>query len=107
MQHAGQLDVGDDHVWFWRRRPKTVIGWLGDEEGQQYALAAMIRVVRGALGPDWLPPRILLESATAPWAATIPGFAQCQIDLHCPVVAIAVPYDLLDRRTLWAITPCT
>jgi AraC-like DNA-binding protein len=61
----------------------------------------MIRVVRSAAGEEWLPSRILLESATAPWTAHVPGLAHCQIDLRCPVVAIAVPYALLDRSTCW------
>jgi AraC-like DNA-binding protein len=95
------LDFGEEAAWFYRCRPAQVIGWLGDEEGQQYALASMVRVVRSAAGADWLPSRILLESATAAWAAHAPGLAQCQIDLRCPVVAIAVPYGLLDRNTYW------
>lgn len=99
------IDVGDDHVWFWRRRPRRVIGWPGDEEGQQYALASLTRAVRGGLGPDWLPPRIRLESATAPWAAHIPALTGCQIDLSAPVVAIAIPYALLDRSNSWPNGP--
>jgi AraC-like DNA-binding protein len=95
------LDFDDETVWFYRRRPADVIGWPGDEEGQQYALASMIRVVRSAAGADWLPSHIQLESATAAWAAHVPSLANCQIDLRCPVVAIAVPYDLLDRSTCW------
>jgi AraC-like DNA-binding protein len=95
------LDIDDETVWFYRRRPAQVIGWLGDEQGQQFALASMIRVVRSAAGADWLPSRFLLESATAAWAADVPGLAQCQIELRCPLVAIAVPYDLLDRSTRW------
>jgi AraC-like DNA-binding protein len=95
------LDFGDETAWFYRRRPAQVIGWPGDEEGQQYALASMIRVVRSAAGADWLPSGIQLESATAAWAAQVPGLAQCQIDLRCPVVAIAVPYALLDQSTYW------
>jgi AraC-like DNA-binding protein len=95
------LEFGDETVWFYRRRPAQVIGWLGDEEGQQYALASMIRVVRSAAGAHWLPSHIQLESAKAAWTAHVPGFAECQIDLGCPIVAIAVPYDLLDRSTYW------
>jgi len=95
------LEVGDGHAWFWRRRPAHVIGWLGDEEGQQFALAAMIRVVRAAAGPRWIPRHIRLESATATWVSAIPELAECRIDRSSPVVAIAVPYDLLDRSTCW------
>jgi AraC-like DNA-binding protein len=95
------LEVGDGHAWFWRRRPAHVIGWLGEEEGQQFALAAMIRVVRAAAGPRWIPRHIQLESATATWVSAIPELAACRIDRSSPVVAIAVPYELLDRSTSW------
>ena len=73
------LDVGDDDAWFWRRRPGEVIGWLGDEEGRQFMLSAMIRVVRATAGPQWLPPHIRLESSTARWTASVSVLADCQI----------------------------
>jgi AraC-like DNA-binding protein len=95
------VEVRDDYAWLWRRRPRQVIGWLGDEEGQQYALAVMIRVARGAMGGKWLPPRIQLESATAPWIESIPGLAAREVELGRPVVAIAIPYACLDRSTSW------
>ena len=96
------LDVGDEYAWFWRRRPRAVIGWLGDEEGQQFAVAAMTRIVRAAAGPRWTPPRIQLESATGSWLADIPGLADCQVALRSPVVAIAVPCELLDQSLVWS-----
>jgi len=102
---APLMDLGlhfeGEYVWFWRSRPKKVIGWVGDEEGQQYALAAMIRVVRSVAGPNWTPSRIRLESTTAPWLSNIAELANVEIELGHPVVAIAVPYDLLDRPSFW------
>jgi len=95
------LDIGGEHAWFWRSRPRSVIGWLGDEDGQQFAMTAMIRIVRAAAGPHWMPPRVLLESATAPWASGVAELASTQIDLRRPVVAIAVPYELLDLPSVW------
>ncbi len=95
------LEVGDELAWFWRQRPAHVIGWLGDEEGQQFALGAMTRIVRAAAGPLWLPPRIQLESATAPWVSAIPELGACRIELQRPVVAIAIPSSLLDESTDW------
>jgi len=41
------------------------LGWLGDEEGQQFTLGAMVRIVRAAAGPDWVPSRIMLKSSDA------------------------------------------
>lgn len=95
------LEVGDEYAWLWRRRPAEIIGWPGNEEGQQFALAAMIRIVRAAAGPRWVPPRVRLESSTAAWVSEVPELAGCQVDLRCPMVAIAVPRELLDSRTSW------
>jgi AraC-like DNA-binding protein len=96
------LAIGDERAWFWRRRPEQVVGWLGDEEGQQFALSAMIRVARTAAGPHWVPDKVQLESATAAWVSDIPELAECRIDLGSSMVAIEVPYDLLDQSTAWA-----
>jgi AraC-like DNA-binding protein len=95
------LEVGDEYAWFWRRRPAEMIDWPGNDEGQQFALAAMIRIVRAAAGPRWVPPHVLLESATAPWLSEVPELVRCEIDLRCPMVAIAVPYELLGRSIRW------
>lgn len=91
------LTVGAERVWFWRRRPRQVLGWLGDEEGQQYALSALVRCVRRVAGPEWTPSAIQLESDNAPWLETIREFAGIPVHLNAPVVGIALPYTLLDQ----------
>ncbi len=98
------LEVDDEVAWFWRRRPKSVIGWLGDEEGQQFAVGAMTRVVRAAAGSRWVPPHVRVESTTAPWVSAIPELVGSRIDLGSPVVAIAIPDELLDHSTVWTHT---
>ena len=98
------LDISDGDAWFWRRRPRSVLGWVGNEEGQQYAFAAMTRVVRMAAGPDWVPRRAHLESTTAPWVAALPELADCKFELGQPTVGIAVPYALLDQPLMAAET---
>ncbi|MBW2426670.1 MAG: AraC family transcriptional regulator ligand-binding domain-containing protein [Deltaproteobacteria bacterium] len=98
------LDVADDVAWFWRRRPSEVIGWAGDEEGQQYALGSMVRIVRSVARPGWLPRRVKLSSATERWIEAIPGLSESLIECSQPVVAIAVPFALQDRRTSWPVS---
>jgi AraC-like DNA-binding protein len=95
------LDVGEEHTWLWRRRPAGISGWEGDRDAEQFMMGAMIRVVRSAAGPLWVPSRIRLESPAATWIFGIPELAERQIDFGGPVLAISVPRDLLDRATHW------
>jgi AraC-like DNA-binding protein len=96
------LEVGEGHAWFWRRRPAQVAGWEGDHDAEQFMMSAMIRVVRSAACPRWVPSHVRLESSTATWIFGVPELANCRIDFGSPVMAVAVPYDLLDQRVLRA-----
>ena len=91
------FEVGARHTWFWRYRPTRAQAWVGEEQGQQYALASLVRVVRFVAGDDWLPPRIQIESPEMAWLDAIPDLARSIIDLGRPAVAIAIPNALLDR----------
>jgi hypothetical protein len=58
----------------------------------------MIRAVRMAAGSQWNPPAVRLESPKSHWALRTEGLAQSRVDFGGPVLAIAIPHDLLDRR---------
>lgn len=93
------LEVDDEQAWFWRRRPRQVTGWSGNDDAAQFMLGAMIRVVRTAAGSRWVPAHIRTESSATSWVSAVPELAQCRIDFGSPVMALAVPRDLLDRST--------
>ena len=97
------LRVGERTAWVRRRRPSEWIGVPGEEQGQEFALASMVRIVRSAAGPDWVPRHVLLESASAPWKDAIADLEAVRIDLRQPLVAVAFPVELLDCEANWPI----
>jgi AraC-like DNA-binding protein len=51
-----------------------------------------------AAGSQWNPPAVRIESPKSEWALRTEGLAQSRVDFGGPVLAIAIPHDLLDRR---------
>jgi AraC-like DNA-binding protein len=92
------LELGDSHASLWRTRPAEVASWPGGSQGEQFMLASMIRVIRLAAGPGWMPQRISLESIGSTWIDHVPELADCRLERGAPVLAIAVPHELLDRN---------
>ena len=89
-----------EYAWLWRRRTPaaTVKGWVGDAQGEQFMLRALIQVVRLAAGPGWIPPRVRLESPGSDWILRAESLGDVRVEFGGPVMAIAVPYALLRSR---------
>jgi AraC-like DNA-binding protein len=58
----------------------------------------MIQAVRMAAGCQWNPPAVRIESPASEWALHTAGLVQSRVAFGGPVLAIAIPRDLLDRR---------
>jgi AraC-like DNA-binding protein len=61
-------------------------------------LGAMIQVVRLAAGPAWTPPTIRIESPNSEWVCSSADLEASRMQFGGSVLAIAVPYALLDSR---------
>lgn len=92
------LSYAESHALLWRYRPTDVRTWKGDVQGEQFMLGSMVRLVRLVAGPNWIPGRIELESDREDWFRDDPGLSSSEIALQGRMVAIAIPYELLDRR---------
>jgi len=92
------LDEGETHAWLWRRRDLARKDPAGEMQGEQFTLGLMIRAVRMAAGSQWNPPAVRVESPESEWALRTEGLAQSRVDFGGPVLAIAIPRDLLDRH---------
>ncbi len=92
------VDYGADHAWLWRRRHLPPKDPVGERQGEQYTLGAMIRVVRTAAGPSWIPPAVRAESAASDWLLRAEDLGGCSVRFEGGRLAIAVPYELLDLR---------
>jgi AraC-like DNA-binding protein len=90
------FDAGQ--AWLWRRRDLPAKDPSGELHGEQFMLGSMIQVVRMAAGCQWAPPAIRLESRSSDWVLRATGLEDSRASFGGPVLAIAVPYDLLDRR---------
>jgi AraC-like DNA-binding protein len=92
------LVEGKTQAWLWRRRSLTPKNPAGEMQGEQFTMGSMIQVVRMAAGSQWSPPAVRIESPKSEWALRTEGLAQSRVDFGGPVLAIAMPNDLLDRR---------
>ena len=76
-QDAPFLDEGvhydADHAWLWRRRHLPPKDALAEQQGEEYTLASMLRVVRAAAGPSWSPRTIRAESPASDWLLRAEG----------------------------------
>ena len=91
------LSDGGDHAWLWRARLVNLRSTPGDEPAEQYSLGRLIKVVRLVAGEQWIPTHVKLESRRGDSRlppSTLPG---TQICYDQPCVAIAVPWNMLDR----------
>jgi AraC-like DNA-binding protein len=86
------------HAWLWRRRHLPPKDPLAELQGEQYTLASMFQLVRAVAGPRWVPPAIRIEDRGSDWVLRAEGLAESPVRFGGPVMAIAVPYDLLDLR---------
>jgi hypothetical protein len=92
------LSFGAKHAWLWRRRDLAPKDPRGELCGEQFMLGSMVQVVRLAAGPHWVPASIRLESASSEWATRAADLETSGVHYGGRVLAIAVPYDLLDQR---------
>jgi len=82
-------------AWFWRRRTTNVRGWDGNDPAEQYMLSFMLELVRAGAGSDWLPDRLMLESAPDGWGADTTALPGVRIAFDQPQLALAIPLELL------------
>lgn len=92
------LVEGKTHAVLWRRRSLPRKDPAGEMQGEQFVLGSMIQVVRRAAGSDWRPLTVSIETPESEWALHAEGLAQSRVDFGGPVLAMAIPLDLLDRR---------
>jgi len=92
------LALETEHAWLWRRRDLPQRDPRGEMLGEQFMLGAMVQMVRMAAGCHWTPPAIRIESPCSDWALRAAGLGKSQPCFGGPVLAIAVPHHLLDRR---------
>jgi AraC-like DNA-binding protein len=90
------LSADANELWLWRRRAIEPAGPDGLLQGEQFMLGAMIQVVRRAVGSDWVPPRIRLESRGPSWVEHAKTLDGAKFECASPVMAIAIPYPVLD-----------
>jgi len=90
------VDYGDDYAWLWRRRFLPPKDPLAELQGEMYSLASMLRIVRRVAGSSWNPPDIRIESPASDWVTSIEGLGGSRVSFGGRVMAIAIPYDLLD-----------
>jgi AraC-like DNA-binding protein len=89
------LQTNGPVAWFWRRRVTNVRGWDGSDPAEQYMLSFMLELVRVGAGPDWLPGRLMLESAPGGWATDTLALPGVRIAFDQPQLALAIPLPLL------------
>ena len=89
---------GNTHAWLWRSRKLARQDPAGKIQGEQFALGLAIQAVRMAAGSRWIPPAVQIESPESEWVLRNERIAESRVDFGSPVVAIAIPLDLLDRR---------
>jgi AraC-like DNA-binding protein len=86
------------HAWLWRRRHLPPKDPLAELQGEQYTLASMLQIVRAVAGPRWVPPAVRIETQGSDWVLRAEGVTESPVSFGGRVMAIAVPYDLLDLR---------
>ena len=99
------LDVGGPVAWFWRRRVAEAGSWDGSEPAEQYMVSNMLKVIRAAAGPDWLPERLKLESPPSGWGASTTALPGVRIEYGQPQLAVAIPVPLLSLPACIEIPP--
>jgi AraC-like DNA-binding protein len=91
------VSFDSEHAWLWRRRNLPSRDPNGELQGEQFMLGAMIKVTRQAAGQLWAPPAIRLDSRSARWLKKTRDLKDCQLSTGGPVMAIALPIDMLDQ----------
>ena len=91
------LVEGETHAWLWRRRSLAPTDPTAEEQGEQFTLGSMIQVVRLVAGSQWSPPVVRIESPGSEWALRTKRLEQSRVEFGGPVLAIAIPHDLLDQ----------
>jgi AraC-like DNA-binding protein len=92
------LHYGAEHAWLWRRRELPPKQPIAEIQGYMYTLASMLKIVRMVAGDSWTPPAFRAESPAPDWLLGAGGLEARDVRFGGSVLAIAVPYDLLDLR---------
>jgi AraC-like DNA-binding protein len=96
---AGQrlwLEEAGDDVRLWRRFPAEVR--RGRRQASDFALRAMIDLVRLAAGPDWRPDELHLEGPPPPHAEELAALCEGPVHFGAHGDAVELPRELLARR---------
>jgi hypothetical protein len=80
-----------DSIWLWR----LGIPGLPCDPVEQYVLGLMLRILRLAGGPGWVPERIQLQARELPGDLAAELFAETRIDTGAPLTAVRFPAALL------------
>lgn len=88
------LHYGEQNAWLWRSRNLAPKDPLAELQGEMYTVASMLRVVRLAAGPAWVPAFVRAESSRSEWL--LEAFGSSSVSFGNPWLGISVPDDLLD-----------
>jgi AraC-like DNA-binding protein len=91
------LVEGETDAWLWRRRSLAPTDPAAEEQGEQFTLGSLIQVVKLVAGSQWSPPVVRIESPGSEWALRTKRLEQSRLEFGGPVLAIAIPHDLLDQ----------
>ena len=83
-------------AWLWRRRLVNLKENPGHVEIEQFTLARFISVIRLAAGDEWLPGHFKVETPRCKVGPLPQAILDRRIDYEKPIIAIAIPRDLLD-----------
>jgi AraC-like DNA-binding protein len=92
------LHYSAEHAWLWRRRELPPQEPLAEDQGRLFTFASMLRIVRMVAGDCWSPPAVRAESPAIDCLLGTEGLEAGRVSFGASVLAIAVPYDLLDLR---------
>ena len=99
---ANFIDVGlsieRGQAWFWRRRKLRSKDPTGEEQGEQFTMGMMVRIIQRAAGESWTPSAIRLDSASPDWLLRTPELQGASVSLNHDALAISIPLELLDRK---------
>jgi AraC-like DNA-binding protein len=90
------LTTGRESAWFWRRRHLPSVDPAGEEQGEQFTLGAMVKVVRHFAGADWFPTEVRMDSDCADWLEPVLDVEKTRLSFGYAAMAIAVPFEFLD-----------
>jgi len=82
---------GDRH-WVWRDHVPSRRDWQGYWVGDQYPISFFIQIVRMAVGSDWLPSRVEMQTPAAHWTSKRPAIlGDAHIEFGASRTAMELP----------------